>query len=142
MLMASKDRPSAPVGALGKSTEVVAQPKRRTFTAKYKLRILLEADACEKKGEVGALLRREGLYSSHLVEWRAARKRGELDALEPKKRGPKSKGRDERDERIAAQEKEIAKLRARAEHAEALVALQKKVAELLGSPLPEKEGKP
>jgi hypothetical protein len=142
MLMASKDRPSAPAGASAKTTEVVARPKRRTFTAKYKLRILLEADACEKNGEVGALLRREGLYSSHLVEWRAARKRGELDALEPKKRGPKSKERDERDERIAAQEKEIAKLRARAEHAEALVALQKKVAELLGKPFPEKESKP
>jgi transposase len=141
MLMAGKDRPGASSGASAKTTEVVATPKRRTFTAKYKLRILLEADACDQAGEVSKLLRREGLYSSHLAEWRAARKRGELDALEPKKRGPKAKERDERDERIAAQEKEIARLRARAEHAEALVALQKKVAELLGNPLPEKEGK-
>jgi transposase-like protein len=135
MLMAAKERPGVP------PTEVSAKAKRRSFTAKYKLRIVLEADACEKPGELAALLRREGLYSSHLMEWRAARKRGELEGLAPKKRGPKARERDERDERIAAQEKEIAKLRARAEHAEALVALQKKVAELLGTPLPEKDDK-
>jgi transposase len=136
MLMAAKERPAVP------PTEVSAKAKRRSFTAKYKLRIVLEADACEKPGEVAALLRREGLYSSHLVEWRAARKRGELEGTAAKKRGPKARERDERDERIATQEKEIAKLRARAEHAEALVALQKKVAELLGKTLPEKEEKP
>ncbi len=136
MLMAGKERVATP------STEVSAKAKRRSFTAKYKLRIVLEADACEKPGEVAALLRREGLYSSHLVEWRAARRRGELEGLSPKKRGPKGREHDERDERIVAQEKEIARLRARAEHAEALVALQKKVAELLGKPLLEKDGKP
>lgn len=135
MLMGAKERPAVP------ATEVSAKAKRRSFTAKYKLRIVLEADACEKSGEVAALLRREGLYSSHLTEWRAARKRGELEGLAPKKRGPKTQARDERDERIAAQEKEIAKLRARAERAEALVAVQKKVAELLGEPLPEKDDK-
>lgn len=135
MLMVAKERPPVP------PTEVSAKAKRRSFTAKYKLRIVLEADACEKAGEVAALLRREGLYSSHLTEWRAARKRGELEGLAPKKRGPKTQERDERDDRIAAQEKEIAKLRARAEHAEALVALQKKVAELLGERLPEKDDK-
>jgi transposase-like protein len=136
MVMAARERPAGP------STEVSAKAKRRSFTAKYKLRIVLEADACEKSGEVAALLRREGLYSSHLTEWRAARKRGALEGLGPKKRGPKARERDERDERIASQEKEISKLRARAEHAEALVNLQKKVAELLGKPLPEKEDKP
>ena len=137
MLMVAKDR-----SVVVPPTEVSAKPKRRRFTAKYKLRILLEAEACEKQGEVAAMLRREGLYSSHLATWRAARKRGELEALAPKKRGPKGKERDERDERIAELEKELTKIRARAEHAEALVALQKKVAELLGKPMPEKDGKP
>jgi transposase len=119
-------------------TEVEAKPRRRSFTAEYKRRILAEVDACDR-GEQGALLRREGLYSSHLVAWRRARKGGELEGLAAKKRGPAPK-RDERDETIARQEKEIAKLRRRAEHAEAIVEVQKKVAALLGSPLPEMEG--
>jgi hypothetical protein len=136
MVMAMKDRGAVP------PTEVSSKPKRRRFTAKYKLRILLEADACEKPGEIAALLRREGLYSSRLTAWRAARKRGELEGLAPKKRGPKGKERDERDERIAELEKELAKAQARAEHAEALVSLQKKVAELLGKPLRAENGKP
>jgi transposase len=136
MLMGTKERP--PIGA----TEVSAKAKRRRFTAEYKRKVLKQADACEGRGEISALLRREGLYSSNLSEWRAARDRGELEALAEKKRGPKGRERDERDEKIAAQDKEIAKLRARAEHAEALVALQKKVAELLGKPLPDKDGKP
>lgn len=119
------------------ATEVSAKATRRTFSAKYKARILREADACTEPGEVGALLRREGLYSSHLTSWRAARARGELAALAPKKRGPKAKVVDARDERITELERQNAKLRAQLERAEVLLDLQKKVAELLGDPLPE-----
>ena len=68
--------------------EVVAQAERRRFTAEYKRRIVREADRCTKPGEIGALLRREGLYSSLLTTWRAARARGELAGLSPKPRGP------------------------------------------------------
>ena len=82
-------------------------PKRRRFSAEEKLRILKEADACTQPGEQGALLRREGLYSSHLTEWRRARERGELDALEPKKRGRKPAA-------INPLEKKVAELAARA----------------------------
>ena len=70
-------------------TQVVPRPQRRRFTVSYKLRILQEADACKASGQIGALLRREGLYSSNLSAWRRQRERGELDALSPKKRGPK-----------------------------------------------------
>ena len=70
-------------------TEVVPRAKRRRFTAAEKLRVLRLADECKQSGEIGALLRREGLYSSHLMTWRLARAAGELDALTPKKRGPK-----------------------------------------------------
>ena len=72
-------------------TEVSARATRRRFTAAYKKKILVEADACTERGELGALLRREGLYSSHLTAWRAERRAGELSGLEPKKRGPKAK---------------------------------------------------
>ncbi len=115
--------------------QVKAKRTRRRFTAQQKLAILKQADACTKPGELGALLRREGLYSSHLVDWRRARERGELEALAPKKRGRKAKQADARDKRIAELERELAKTRARAERAEALVDLQKKVAALLGRPL-------
>src|SRR5207247_4109487 len=79
--------------------QVAAKPQRRSFTAEYKRRILKEADACATPGAVGALLRREGLYSSHLVVWRRARGRGELAALAPKKRGRKPTPVDARDRR-------------------------------------------
>jgi len=114
--------------------EVVAKAERRRFTAEYKRRIVREADRCTKPGEIGALLRREGLYSSHLVTWRAARDRGELEGLSPKKRGPKVAPPDPRDKKIAEQEREIARWQKRAERAEAFVEVQKKVAALLGTP--------
>jgi transposase-like protein len=115
--------------------QVSTKRKRRHFTAAQKLAILKQADACTKPGELGALLRREGLYSSHLVDWRRARERGELQALTPKKRGRKAKQVDARDKEIAELKRELAKERARRERAEALVELQKKVAALLGLPL-------
>ena len=119
----------------------MATAQRRRFPAQYKLRILREAEGCTQPGELGALLRREGLYSSHLTAWRAARKRGELEGLSAKKRGPKRQQRDVRDKRIADLERENKRLRARAERAEALVEVQKKVAELLGMDLPTTNGK-
>jgi transposase len=114
---------------------VSTKRKRRRFTAAQKLALLREADACTKPGEIGAFLRREGLYSSHLADWRRARERGELEGLQPKKRGRKPKEVDARDERIEELERELAKERARRERAEALVDVQKKVALLLGQPL-------
>jgi len=116
-------------------TEVVAKAQRRRFTAEYKRRIVREADRCTKPGELGALLRHEGLYSSHLTTWRAARDRGELEGLSPKQRGPRAAQPDAREKKIAEQEREIARLTKRAERAEALVELQKKFAALLGTPL-------
>lgn len=117
--------------------EVSPKAKRRNFTAEYKRKILEEAAACSHRGGMGALLRREGLYSSHLTEWRAAAGRGEL-AVPSKKRGPKPT-RDARDKQIAELQQENARLHKRAERAEALVELQKKVSELLGIQLPERD---
>lgn len=118
-------------------TEVSAKGRRRRFTAEYKLRILREAAECTRSGEIGALLRREGLYSSHLTDWRAKAEQGEFVALAPKKRGPKPKQVDPRDRKIVEQEREIAKLKQRAERAEAIVEVQKKLSALLGIVLPE-----
>ena len=112
--------------------QVAAKPKRRRFTAQYKRDILAQADACTQTGELSALLRREGLYSSHLTKWRQARASGELAALEPKKRGRKPKTVDPRDAKIAELEKQLTKERARRERAEALVEIQKKLAAMLG----------
>jgi transposase-like protein len=122
--------------AVRPETEVTEKAKRRRFTAEYKVRILREAEGCKQTGEIGALLRREGLYSSHLLTWRAQAKRGELAALAPKKRGPKPKEVDPRDKRMAEMEREMAKLTRRAERAEALVEVQKKLSQLLGIALP------
>jgi len=120
---------------LAQETEVVAKARRRRFTAAEKLRVLREADGCTKPGELSALLRREGLYSSHLASWRAARRRGELAGLRPHARGPKAKAVDPRDRRLVEQAREIERLRARLERAEGLIEVQKKVSQLLGIPL-------
>jgi len=123
------------------AVEVTEKAKRRQYSAAYKLKILQEADGCRKPGEVGALLRREGLYSSHLAAWRKARAKGERKGLEARPRGPQAKVPDPRDQKLAEQERETARWRARAELAEALVEIQKKVAALLGIDLPESGGK-
>jgi transposase-like protein len=122
-------------------TEVLAKAKRRRFTAEYKRRILKQAEACREPGEIGALLRKEGLYSSHLVVWRRARDRGELAGLTPKKRGPPPRNRDDRDRVIAEQQREIKRLQNRSERAEALVDLQKKLATVLGLSVVENDEK-
>jgi transposase-like protein len=119
------------------TTEVTETAKRRRFTAEYKRRILQEADACKETGGVGALLRREGLYSSHLTNWREQVAFGQMTALAPKKRGPQAKQADPRDRLLAEKEREIARLRRRAERAEAIVEVQKKVSQLLGITLPD-----
>lgn len=112
---------------------------RRRFTAAYKLKILEEAARCVESGSLGALLRREGLYSSHLATWRAAAKAGTL--TDPtRRRGPKPTPPDPKAQRILVLERALAKATARAEHAEALVELQKKVAEILGRTLPTADG--
>src|SRR5205809_8149273 len=90
----------------GPAIEVVARATGRRFTVEYKRKIVREADACRTPGAVGALLRREGLYSSHLTTWRAARERGEL-AGAPKKRGPTRRVVDPRDRKLAEQAREI-----------------------------------
>ena len=115
-----------------REVEVSAKPKRRKFTAEYKRKILEEIDRCTEPGAIGEILRREGLYSSHLVEWRRAWREFGNAGLVPKQRGPKPIVVDDRDRKIAEQQREIAKLTARAKKAEALLELQKKVSELLG----------
>jgi len=115
--------------------EVTAKAKRRRFTPQYKLRILREADALVSTGGVGELLRREGLYSSHLSTWRRERERGELAGLGEKKRGRKAdpdRALRQENERLARQ---VARLEKRLEQAEAIIDGQKKVASLLGIPL-------
>ena len=129
----------APSLLLAQDVGVSARPARRRFTATYKLQIVREAARCMKPGDLAALLRREGLYSSHLSVWRAAARRGELAGL-ARRRGPKPVPRDPSARRVIALERALAKALARAEHAELLVELQKKVAQLLGRPLPEPDG--
>jgi transposase-like protein len=111
--------------------EVVVKPTRRRFTAEYKLRILREADACSRPGEIGALIRREGLYSSNLTQWRKQREKGELAGLS-RRRGPSPKGKNPLIEKVRVLEQDNARLKRRAERAEGLVELQKKVSEILG----------
>jgi len=137
MSRASKDRRtmSPTERALsGPTIEVVAKATRRRFTLDYKRKIVREADGCKTPGAIGALLRREGLYSSHLVSWRAARDQGQFTGL-ARKRGPVPRIPDPRDRRIAELERENARWRKQTERAEALVEVQKKLAALLGTPL-------
>src|SRR5258705_11925522 len=118
----------------GPAIEVVAKATRRRFTVEYKRKIVQEADGCKTPGAVGALLRREGLYSSHLTTWRAARERGEL-AGAAKPRGPARRVVDPPDKKLAEQARGISPGQKPPERAAALVALQKQVAALLGTPL-------
>jgi len=112
--------------------EVAEKKTRRKFTAAYKLRMLNEAEQCLQPGEIGTLLRREGLYSSHLTTWRRQREEGVLQALKPKKRGRKEKPKDPSAERIAQLEKENQRLKSRLRKAEIIIEAQKKISEILG----------
>jgi transposase-like protein len=117
--------------------EVVPTAKRRRFSAKYKLRILEEVDNCTESGQIGELLRREGLYSSYLSKWRMQRDHGQLQGLAPKKRGRKKQ--DPATAEIARLRRENKRLRAQLEQAEIIIDVQKKVAKLLGLPTAETE---
>jgi len=126
---------AGPVGTSGPTApdpEVPAKVQRRTFTAAYRLGILRQADACKKHGELGALLRREGLYSSHLTNWRRQREQGELAAGRARKRGPTPKAVDPRVKQLEVENRRLQRKLARAE---TIITLQKKVAEILGIPL-------
>jgi len=111
---------------------VEAKPMRRRFTAEYKLRILREVERSKEPGEIGAILRREGLYSSHLAHWRQERDRVAKAELAARKRGPKRRAEDPR---IKQLERENAQLSRRLQRAEFLIGIQKKASELLGIPL-------
>ena len=119
--------------------EVTERAKRRRFTAEYKLRILRKADACKGDGDVGALLRREGLYSSQLAAWRRQRDEIAKAGLKARKRGPKGKAVDPR---IKQLERENVRLKRRLEEAETIIDFQKKLSKLLGIPLksPDSDG--
>ena len=109
--------------------EVKAKPERRQFSAEYKRRILEEADACTEPGQIGALLRREGLYSSNLTHWRQQMSKGALKGLSPKKRGPKP---DPVANENAALRRRIERLEAELKRAETIIEVQKKLSDLLG----------
>ena len=109
----------------------IPKAKRRRFSAKYKRRILNEYEACNEPGEKGALLRREGLYSSHITTWRYQRERNEMDGLKSKKRGP---NKDSQASEIVRLRQENKRLRRRLEQAELIIDVQKKVSQILGLP--------
>ena len=121
--------------------EVVPQAKRRTFSAAYKHRILEEVDRCTQPGEIGALLRREGLYSSHLSKWRQQRARGQTQGLAPRKRGRKAATKSELETELHQLRQEQVRLQARLEQAEAIIEVQKKLSQLLGLIPSEPDGR-
>jgi transposase-like protein len=141
-VVAPKGARSATVGAgtgAAATVEVAGKARRRRFSAEYKARILREADACAGSGQIGALLRREGLYSSHLTTWRRLRAQGVLKGLAAKKRGKKPT-RDARDRELARLVRENERLRRKLKQAEAVIEVQKKLSEVLGIPLDPAEG--
>jgi len=129
----SQDQNSQSTGA-GTKTEVVAKAKRQQHPAEYKLRILREVDECKGSGEVGALLRREGLYSSLVSKWREQRERGSLTGLSGHRRGPKV---DANAVELVGLQRENKRLQEKLQRAELIIDVQKKVARLLGVPLEE-----
>jgi transposase len=127
-------RPTAVPTPAAATPELSDRPRRRTFTGQDKLRVLAEIDSAAAGG-IGAILRREGLYSSTLSEWRRLRDAGALGAQTAIKRGPRPAVRNPMAEELAQAKRENARLLRRLEHAEAIIAIQKKVAALLGLPL-------
>jgi transposase len=115
--------------------EVPEKARRRRFSARYKLKILEQADRCRQAGEVGALLRREGLYWSNLQTWRRQREEGSLQGLSPKKRGRKSAPQNPLAGKVKALERENKRLQRKLQRAEIMLDIQKKASELLGIPL-------
>jgi transposase-like protein len=119
--------------------EVPAKARRRQFAAEYKRRIVREAEAARDAGEIGALLRREGLYSSHLNTWRRARERGELAGLSPKRRGRKEKAVNPLAKQVVELERDKRRLERRLKQAELLLEIQKKASQLLEIPLANRD---
>jgi transposase-like protein len=122
--------------------EVPEKTARRKFTAKFKLQILQEADACTEPGRLGAFLRSKGLYSSNLATWRKQRDEGLLDALSPKKRGRKEKEKNPLAPKVAELQRENEKLNRKLKRAETIIEFQKKISEILGiaqEPIEEEE---
>jgi transposase len=117
--------------------EVAEKQLRRKFTARYKLRILEEADRCTELGQMGALLRREGLYSSNLTTWRRQRDEGQLQALSPKKRGRKRKPKNPLADRVAQLERKNRRLEHELKQARTIIEVQKKISDILGIPQPD-----
>ena len=131
----SDEPPTAEAAAVGRvppDPEVVAKPRRRRFTAEYKLRILEETDRCSKPGEIGRILRREGLYSSHLTAWRKARRDGTILGLTPRKRGRKPARPNPLEKRVHQLEGEVARLERELATARTILEVQGKVSGLLG----------
>jgi len=129
-------------GSAAPDPEVSAKPKRRRFTPAYKARIVEEAQRCTGPGQIGALLRREGLYSSALTQWRRQYQAGALQALKDDKRGRK-RTRDARDQELERLHRENERLNKKLRQAELIIEIQKKVAALLGNPIetpPDSEG--
>ena len=133
-------RPTTVAAPASASPELTARPHRRIFTAQDKLRILADTDRAADTGGIAAILRREGLYSSALTDWRRQRDAGALGALTPVKRGPKIAEPNPLAAEVALLQKENARLALRLKRAEAVMEVQKKVAELLGIPLAPSDG--
>jgi transposase-like protein len=128
------------INLMVKPTEVSTKARRRRFTTAEKIRILREADAvAHETGGVTALLRREGLYSSHLTSWRRQRDAGQFGKT-PRKRGPVAVAPDARDKKIVELERSLRRVEAERDRYERLCALQKKVSELFGIPLDSEDG--
>ena len=117
------------------STEVPERPVRRRFSTPYKLRILAETDRCTEMGQIGELLRREGLYSSQLSTWRKQRKEGVLAGLAPKRRGRKAKPKNPLADEVAKLQRENQRLKTNLRKAELVIDVQKKVSQMLDIPL-------
>jgi transposase len=139
---AGSRRPTVVPAPAAASPELSDRPRRRTFTAQEKLRILGETDRAADTGGVGAILRRESIYSSTLADWRRLRDAGALGALVPLKRGPKTAAPNPLAAELAVVQRENNRLTRRLARAEAIIDVQKKVAELLGIPLAPSDGEP
>jgi transposase-like protein len=118
--------------------EIKVAPRKR-FSAKEKLRILEEVDACTEPGEIGALVRQEGIYFSYLSRWRRARDRGQLDGLNGKKRGRRKTADEELTQEVVSLRRENERLRTRLKQAEMIIDVQKKLSQILGVELPAQE---
>ena len=134
-------RPTVVAAPASASPELSARPRRRTFTARDKLRILAETDRAAETGGIGSILRREGVYSSTLCDWRRQRDAGAFGALTPVKRGPKTTEPNPLVAEVAALQANVAHLTRCLARAESIIAVQKKLADLLGVPMaPDGDG--